>query len=143
MITGSCDGLRRRHGVRRRWQRIRSPAAPPYGLEQVVERRVIQRREREQQAVVGRRDQRVNNHLHVGAVAELTVGDRLVRDGGQRGAAGVQPVIKHRAGHRGVGGRRRDHVAEQRPGSGVGEDGVQRTQVVLERLLNNCCPVAR
>ena len=44
MITGSSDGPRRRHGVRRLWKRIRSPAATPYGLEQVDERRVIERR---------------------------------------------------------------------------------------------------
>ena len=44
MSTGSFDEPRPRHGVRRLWQRIRSPAAPPYGLEQVDERRVIERR---------------------------------------------------------------------------------------------------
>src|SRR6476620_3671869 len=38
------DGPRRRHGAPRLGQRIRSPAAVPNGVEQVVERRVIERR---------------------------------------------------------------------------------------------------
>jgi hypothetical protein len=37
------DGLRRR-GAPRLWKRIRSPAATPYRLEQVDQRRVIERR---------------------------------------------------------------------------------------------------